>query len=404
MPELARNYRTENNYYFEELTQNYREIPQRNRYYQNISPIKKQRNHKVSKIKKQQLISQAKPDIRSRLASLSILIILGLFVLPSAYKNISNSIFTKSPYPNIKTDYERITFPTVGYLNNNLFLNNLSLNGANNTKKAAMLKLNEAEELTDLESSINNLAKMFPTIHSSVFVWDYDTGNYANINGDETFSAASIIKIPVLLQLFRAIEAGQTSLYEQLALTDYFRAEGSGSLQFKAENSTYTIDTLARLMITDSDNSATNMIMSKIGSMVNVNQGIRDWGLKNTQIKAWLPDLEGHNYSTAKDLATMLYNIDNSKFLSDSSRTKIIDYMSHVKNNRLIQAGLGDGAFFMHKTGDIGKMLGDAGIVTTPNGKKYVVVILANRPYNSAEGKDFIVKASEIIYNYMVVK
>ena len=385
MPELARNYRTENNYYFEELTQNYREIPQRNRYYQNISPIKKQRNHKVSKIKKQQLISQAKPDIRSR-------------------KNISNSIFTKSPYPNIKTDYERITFPTVGYLNNNLFLNNLSLNGANNTKKAAMLKLNEAEELTDLESSINNLAKMFPTIHSSVFVWDYDTGNYANINGDETFSAASIIKIPVLLQLFRAIEAGQTSLYEQLALTDYFRAEGSGSLQFKAENSTYTIDTLARLMITDSDNSATNMIMSKIGSMVNVNQGIRDWGLKNTQIKAWLPDLEGHNYSTAKDLATMLYNIDNSKFLSDSSRTKIIDYMSHVTNNRLIQAGLGDGAFFMHKTGDIGKMLGDAGIVTTPNGKKYVVVILANRPYNSAEGKDFIVKASEIIYNYMVVK
>ena len=55
----------------------------------------------------------------------------------------------------------------------------------------------------------------------------------------------------------------------------------------------------------------------------------------------------------------------------------------------------------MHKTGDIGKMLGDAGIVYTPNGKKYIVVMLVNRPYNSPEGKDFIVKASSIVYNYM---
>ena len=136
--------------------------------------------------------------------------------------------------------------------------------------------------------------------------------------------------------------------------------------------------------------------------MTDVNQGIRDWGLKHTRVKTWLPDLQGTNHTTARDLATMLYNIENPKFLSMSSREKIFDYMGHVKNNRLIQAGLGQGASFLHKTGDIGKMLGDAGIVYTPNGKKYIVVILANRPYNSPAGKDFIVHASEIIYNYMV--
>ena len=76
--------------------------------------------------------------------------------------------------------------------------------------------------------------------------------------------------------------------------------------------------------------------------------------------------------------------------------------MSHVKNDRLIPAGLGVGADFMHKTGDIGKMLGDAGIVYAPNGKKYIVVILANRPYNSPKGKEFIIEASRIIYNYLV--
>jgi beta-lactamase class A len=85
-----------------------------------------------------------------------------------------------------------------------------------------------------------------------------------------------------------------------------------------------------------------------------------------------------------------------------SSREAIFDYMGHVENNRLIAAGLGAGADFLHKTGDIGTMLGDAGIVFAQNGKKYIVVILANRPHNSPQGKDFIVKASEIIYNKMV--
>ena len=76
--------------------------------------------------------------------------------------------------------------------------------------------------------------------------------------------------------------------------------------------------------------------------------------------------------------------------------------MGHVHNNRLIAAGLPAGAEFLHKTGDIGTMLGDAGIVYVPNGKRYIVVIFAKRRHNSPLGKEFIVKASETIYNYMV--
>ena len=75
------------------------------------------------------------------------------------------------------------------------------------------------------------------------------------------------------------------------------------------------------------------------------------------------------------------------------------DYLGHVKNNRLLQAGLPSDAILLHKTGDIGFMLGDAGIVKTANGKKYIVVILAKRPYNNHQGKEFIVKASKLIYN-----
>lgn len=395
MPELAKKYEerysSQTNWHYAQS--NLRAVPQQpvRHAKPNSTPRRLVRNDK--KIKRNNFIARA--------ISLTLMSVIGFCVLPIGFKNITGSMFTKSHYPNIKTDYQKLVMPTQNYLHNHWFLGELSLNGAE-IKKPAMLTLPEGEELTSLESQIKNLMPMFPSIHPSVFVWDYETGDFADVNGEETFPAASIIKIPVLLQLFRSIELKQVSLYDEMPLTEYYRSEGSGDLQFKAANSKYSLDTLARVMITHSDNSATNMIMSQIGSMTDVNQGIRDWGLSGTQVNNWLPDLAGTNYTTARDLARMLYNIENPKFLSAESREKIFDYMGHVKNNRLIQAGLGDGALFLHKTGDIGKMLGDAGIVYAPNGKKYIVVILANRPYNSPAGKEFIVKASEIIYNYMV--
>ena len=146
----------------------------------------------------------------------------------------------------------------------------------------------------------------------------------------------------------------------------------------------------------------TNMLISKLGGMNDINIGLRDWGINTTYLRTWLPDLKGTNKTTAADIAKILYNLDNPGFLNINSREYIIDYMSHVKNDRLIQAGLGEGALFIHKTGDIGTMLGDAGIVYAPNGKKYIVVILAQRPHNSYQGKEFIVKASEKIYKAIV--
>ncbi len=336
-----------------------------------------------------------------RIISILFLTSLAMFVFPITYNRIVKSFFYKSPYPSVKTDYQKLLTPTSSYLYNDIFLDTYSLKGAE-TKKPQMTALTMNERLSGLENQLENLSSLYPSIEPAVFVWDYDTGNYAGINSDKLYSAASIIKIPVLIQLFRSIEAGQLTIYDTMKLTDYYRAEGSGSLQFKAENSVWTIDDLARIMITESDNSATNMIMAKLGSMTDVNSGIRQWGLSKTRVNTWLPDMNGTNFTTAEDLGRMLYNLDNPNFLSMSSREKIFDYMGHVHNDRLIPAGLGAGAVFLHKTGDIGKMLGDAGIVYVPNGKKYIVAILANRPYNSPLGKDYIVKASEIIYNYMV--
>ena len=202
--------------------------------------------------------------------------------------------------------------------------------------------------------------------------------------------------------MFKSIEANQFTIYDEMKMIEQYRSSGSGNLQYSQAGRSYTMDYLAKIMIQDSDNTSTNMIMAKLGGMDDINIGLRDWGISTTYVRTWLPDLNGTNKTTAADIAKILYNLDNPGFLNINSRESIIDYMSHVKNDRLIQAGISDNALFIHKTGDIGTMLGDAGIVFAPNGKKYIVVILANRPYNSPQGKDFIVKASGLIYKAIV--
>lgn len=343
----------------------------------------------------------ARNNLIHKIISVSIISALGLSILPISFNKVTKMMFNPTPYKEVRSDYQQILFPTSNYLANHWFLGERSLEGAVE-KKPEMTTLSENTRLSSLEDQLSNLAALYPSIHPSVYVWEYDTGNYVDINANEIFPTASIIKLPVLVELFRSIEKNQLTIYDEMPLTEYYRSEGSGSLQFKAANSTYTIDKLARMMITESDNSATNMLMARLGSMTDINTALREWGLKHTYVQTWLPDLGGTNHSTARDMAQILYNIDNPKFLSNSSREKIFDYMGHVHNNRLIAAGLPAGATFLHKTGDIGKMLGDAGIVYAPNGKKYIVVIFANRPHNSPLGKEFIVKASQTIYNNMV--
>lgn len=69
-----------------------------------------------------------------------------------------------------------------------------------------MTTLTEGSRLSGLESQLSNLAAMYPSIHPSIYVWDYETGNYVDMNADEIFPTASIIKLPVLVELFRSIE------------------------------------------------------------------------------------------------------------------------------------------------------------------------------------------------------
>lgn len=386
MPKLARDYKYQGYSYGYQMP-----------YPQIVAPVQP----KLKPAKPQKVSHKKKSNPFAKFISFVLLVLIGIYPIPYGYERISKPLIFGNSYPEVSVDCNQLLNPTTEYLSNDLFLNTRLLTAAK-AKKPAMTPLYTTNKMPVINARLAKLMSQYKTIDPSIFVWDYVTGKYIDIKASTPYSAASIIKVPILIQLFKSIEANQLTIYDEMILTPYYKAEGSGDLQRKPLGSKYTIDELARVMIQKSDNSATNMLISTMGSMTDVNSGIRSWGLKNTHINNWLPDIAGTNYTTARDLATMLYNLDNPGFLNINSREYIIDYMSHVENNRLIQAGLDPRALFVHKTGDIGKMLGDAGIVFTPNGKKYIVVILANRPYNSPLGKDFIQKASKTIYDAIV--
>ena len=345
---------------------------------------------------------------------MSFLAAFAVFVLPVSFHRLVKQVFFYSGIP-VKISYENnmkiqnpvtdtsvnlysIANPITNYISNDLYKNYLLLTPTIQKMHSEVTTMYHTSEMSGLKKQLQNLMAQYPAIKPAIYVWEYDRGQYLDINAEKIYPAASIIKLPVLVRMFKAIEANQFTIYDEMKMHEQYRSSGSGNLQYARAGNSYTIDHLAKIMIQDSDNTSTNMIMAKLGGMDDINIGLRDWGISTTYVRTWLPDLGGTNKTTAADIAKILYNLDNPGFLNINSRESIIDYMSHVKNDRLIQAGLGDGALFIHKTGDIGTMLGDAGIVYAPNGKKYIIVILASRPYNSPQGKDFIVKASELIY------
>ena len=336
-----------------------------------------------------------------RIITLIVCIILLIYILPYSFNTYIKDVFPSNFGKRMNIDYKKIMYPAQSMLpENNLLLGKYNVRNIK-YDKPIMINIPESFQRIGLKNSLIALSNEYKRIYPSVYIWEYNNQSYVDINADEPFPAASIIKIPILIEMFRDIEREKFSLYDTMTLEDYYRAEGSGKLKYSQGGIKHSLDHLARIMIENSDNSSTNMIMSKIGGMPEVNIAMRKWGLKTTNINNWLPDMDGTNITTARELAKMLYNLDVTDILSNNSKRQIASYMTNVKNTRLLKAGIPNDAIILHKTGDIGFMLGDAGIVKAANGKKYIVVIMVKRPYNNLQGKEFIVKASNLIYNHI---
>lgn len=234
-----------------------------------------------------------------------------------------------------------------------------------------------------------------------LFMQDMDKNDFVDVNGGTAFAAASTIKIPILLALFQDIDAGKLRLDDKLTLRKELVAQGSGEMQYEPIGSQYTVLETAKKMIVISDNTATNMIIDRLGGVAALNERFKSWGLTATHLANVLPDLPGTNKTSAKDLALLMARLGQGELISLRSRDRVLNIMQQTVNNSLLPQGLGDGATISHKTGDIASALGDAGLVDMPNGKRYAVAVLVKRPENDYQAADLINQLSKTIYQHL---
>ncbi|HEY9632159.1 MAG TPA: serine hydrolase [Coleofasciculaceae cyanobacterium] len=264
---------------------------------------------------------------------------------------------------------------------------------------AGVVRLNT--EMLELQRQVAALMDRYNFLKTGMFFVDLDTGNYLDIGGDRVFPAASTIKLPVLIAFFQDLDAGKVSLNETLVMRRDLITGGSGEIQDRPVGTKFSARETVTKMITISDNTATNMIIDRLGGIAKLNQRFQSWGLKDTVIRNLLGDFKGTNTTSSKDMVRLLALVVNNKVLSPSSREQALEILRNTVTRTLLPAGLGSGADIAHKTGDIGFLIGDAGVITMPSGKRYLAGIYVRRPYDDTRGRDFIRQVSRLVYNYL---
>ena len=257
-----------------------------------------------------------------------------------------------------------------------------------------------AQEILPLKAKIQALVAQNPKLQPGVFLIDLDMGAYLNLDANSSFAAASTIKLPILVAFFKDVDEGKIRLDETLTMKPEMMVAGSGDLQYKQPGSQYTALEVATKMITISDNTATNMIVARLGGAEVLNQRFRSWGLTATVLRNPLPDIEGTNTTSPQELANLLSIVNRGDLVSMRSRDRILDIMQQTQLNTLLPKGLGTGATIAHKTGTIGSLLADVGLVDMPTGKRYIIAVMVKRSHNDSTAEELIRQISRTAYEY----
>ena len=256
------------------------------------------------------------------------------------------------------------------------------------------------QAIATLSTQMQALAAQYPDFLVGVSLVDVDTGAFVNLNGDQALAAASTIKLPVLVAFFQAVDRGEVRLDEILTLKAEQVAEGSGTMQFDAAGAQYSVLDVVTQMIVVSDNTATNMIIDRLGGASALNAQFQSWGLTSTALNAPLPDFQGTNTVSPDDLTHLLASVDRGELVSLRSRDRLLDILEATQNDSLLPQALETGATIAHKTGNIKYSLGDSGLIDLPNGKRYVLSAIVKRPAEDDRAAEIVRQVSQLAHDY----
>ena len=217
-----------------------------------------------------------------------------------------------------------------------------------------------------LKNSILERVAAFPG-HTSIYFKDLTTGEHFGYNEQEPMCAASVIKLTVMAELFRQVEAGQVSREQKLVVADENRVPICGVLTLMHSGMEVTPMDLCWLMITISDNMATNMLIDLLG-VDNIQENIRRLGLEGVSISRKLFEKrpgfrEKTNYVSAAGIGKLLEMIYRGELVSrEASREMMEMLLAQQCTNKMPLLLPGEGRT-AHKTGEDDGITNDVGIV-----------------------------------------
>jgi beta-lactamase class A len=216
---------------------------------------------------------------------------------------------------------------------------------------------------------------------AGVYVRDLEGGYGYGVRADETFFSASIIKVPVMVAVYRKVEQGDLSFSQEVELKEEDWAAGAGWLQWEEAGTKRTVGDLLLLMMTQSDNVATNALTRMVGGKEHVNDVAESLGAKDTLLYQKVSSERGavpgiDNRTTARDMATMLQKIADDEAASEKSCEYMTELMLTNELDWWLDAGLPADVYAANKAGWLYQVYGDVGIVEH-DGHRYTVAILS---------------------------
>jgi beta-lactamase class A len=245
---------------------------------------------------------------------------------------------------------------------------------------------------------------------------DLSAGDSLFLNADDSFHAASTMKVPVMIELYRRIDAGTLRLDQLIPLANRFAsivdgspytldpAADSDSAAYDFIGKRVTLATLIDHMITRSSNLATNALIDLVGAK-NANATAHALGARDIRVLRGVEDGKAfragmNNTTTARDLATLMGAIETGRAASRASCDAMREVLLRQEFNGEIPAGLPPGTKVAHKTGFITGVLHDAAVVYPSGRPPYVLVVLTREIPEEAVARRLIADVSKLVYEH----
>ena len=239
---------------------------------------------------------------------------------------------------------------------------------------------------------------------AAIVIKDLDMNWQIEANKDMPIPSASLVKIPIMMAYFRAAEEGKLKFSDTIELKQSDKAAGSGLLKNMAAGSPCKIEDLIYLMITQSDNTAANMLIDRLG-VGSLDRYFSELGLKHTNLSRKMMDFRlrkngVENYTTVGDMAYILEQLYRGRFLTKAISKRCLELLSEQKINDRIPRRLPSDVTVAHKTGLENGVCHDVGIAYTAKGN-FLICVLTKHEYTTARPtKQLISRLSLLTYNY----